>query len=760
MLLASVITLTNVGAQPAPLTGTDGMALRAKMPARSLARFRNHHALVADGKGQSDRAQLRSSDIQYPFSLQGEAVMVEVLLRLAPGTSAADVISDGTVLVSVGSIVGARVPASSVSGLALDPRVRAIELPSLVQSPRTNASVAEIRADQVHAGTNGLPPTTGQGVILGVIDTGLDVTHPDFSGDAGSRVLYLWDISDPDASQTPDYLPYGREYSKADIDANPAGIGQKDINGHGTHVAGAAAGNGRGNAALRGVAPDADLIIVKGVRGSDPNAGFSELDVIAGCEYIFNRAALAGKPAVVNLSLGSAMTGSHDGTTLYEEALSSLTGQGRIIVAAAGNDGERMIHAGSTISEWTNPEFLFAAENVCLTNPGFCPGTPGYALSYADIWYTQGAIDGMAIAAYAVSPQGLTLTALVPLTLGQTYTAAPIVKEDGTPLAFLDFVSSPDPQSNGDGNMYVSLSNNGEPSVDPSSLLWSFTFSGAGDGRVDLWGSQPMPDIGVQVPIQVGTGAVHGDHSVMISTPAAGKSIISVGSYVTKNSWTGLDGTTTRETALGSLSSFSSNGPTRDGRIAPFISAPGEMIFAARTSTAADNMTANIPANVLEGGRYVGMQGTSMASPHVAGVVALMLQARPNLSAVQVGEILAATARHDAFNPVPDNGFGIGKVDALAAVQGAVTSVADHDVLVDGTRLSPNPVVATFAYRPRWTSSSFRVIGVDGTRHDVPSRPGADGSVIVETSTLAPGTYLLQEWSTQGVQATPFVRLR
>src|SRR5690606_930057 len=157
---------------------------------------------------------------------------------------------------------------------------------------------------------------------------------------------------------------------------------------------------------------------------------------------------------------------------------------------------------------------------------------------------------------------------------------------------------------------------------------------------------------------------------------------IAVGSYVTGNAWTDIDGSQRQwqnpnpdhnpqggnvVPTIGQHSYFSSKGPLRDGRTAPDIAAPRELIFSAMSShlTANDGCDRALPRN---GGSYLGMHGTSMATPHATGVVALMLEADPTLDAAKVRQILSETARADAHTgTLPNNKSGAGKIDAQAA---------------------------------------------------------------------------------------------
>src|SRR5690606_36571184 len=273
-------------------------------------------------------------------------------------------------------VVSARIPLDALPALAADPALRRIEAAAALRpigftdletfvrahgapaaaarrpSPFHLASAAvlandicasEARVERLRQRSGDrFVGLAGHGVIIGVYDTGLDLSHPDFrNDDGGTRVLYAWDQSaesgTPPGQVGADVFDYGNECRADAIDAGACPM--VDAVGHGTHVAGTAAGTGaatgNGRPAYRytGVAPAADLIIVKGGDGS-----FSTDRAVDGVAYIFARAAELGRPAVVVLSL-TTQTGPHDGSTAFEQALDSLAGPGRIIVAAAGNGG-------------------------------------------------------------------------------------------------------------------------------------------------------------------------------------------------------------------------------------------------------------------------------------------------------------------------------------------------------------------------------------------------------------------------------------
>ena len=224
--------------------------------------------------------------------------------------------------------------------------------PVLDQSAKLNGTIAYREA----LAASGSPLTgTGKGVVVGVIDTGLDVTHPDFLDASGkTRVAWLIDMSQPALKKHPDVekefgctdamQTHCAVFEKADIDAtlgNPFALPPRDKVGHGTHVASIAAGNGGGGASARfvGGAPEATLIIANVTQG--PIESVADADIATGARFIFDRADLLGMPAVVNLSLGGDF-GPHDGTTPLEKALAAMVGPdhpGHAIIVAAGNSG-------------------------------------------------------------------------------------------------------------------------------------------------------------------------------------------------------------------------------------------------------------------------------------------------------------------------------------------------------------------------------------------------------------------------------------
>lgn len=480
--------------------------------------------------------------------------------------------------------------------------------------------------------------THGQGVVVGLVDTGLDVTHPDFRTAANvSRV-----VSFLNQNTTPPTI------------TNPSagGAAPGDPQYHGTHVMGTAAGNGRASASpvYMGVAPAATLVAVA--------TSFYDTDIADGVAHVFDVAGQLGMPAVVNLSLGG-HAGPHDGTDPFDRAMDELSGPGRIIVAAAGNEGGDPIHTSGTIS------VASATAGGAQTVVYSCTG--GSTLSIFDLYHD--------------SPAGIRVW----LKRGSTPASGPFnpgssVTDNSTYL--VDNASGGlDPESgkshveirtagcSGGWTVYVAKLAAGDP--DTSFHMWNWystNRSTAISGTVGTFRRNPEATIG---------------------SPATAFRTIAVGAYLTKTGGT-ADG-------VGNLAGFSSRGPMVDGRSLD-VAAPGSIIRAARSATATTGT-----------GLYLNLQGTSMATPHVAGLVALLLQRDPMLTPEAARSILIETSRRGggmlpAIGSLPSHDWGYGKVTAepaLAMAAAHLPSLAAAQLAPAGAGAGTTLVALGGGYTPR-----------------------------------------------------------
>jgi subtilisin family serine protease len=571
---------------------------------------------------------------------------VEVIVR-GTGAESAVRMAGGEIGSRLGPVMTARIPIDQVYRVSDSPGVQYVEA-SATMRPLLDTSLVDIGADQLHGGAYNL---SGAGVLVAVYDSGIDFTHEDFQNtDGTTRIVAIWDQTV--SGTPPSGFGYGASWTESQINSelsSPTGaITQQDITGHGTHVAGIAVGNGQatggGQPADRhvGVAPNADILIIKGGDGS-----FQSSRVLDGLSYANGVANSRGQPLVVNLSLGG-HSGPHDGQSSYEIGIDNATGAGRVICVAAGNSGDDSVHEQVTLSGG-NP-----TDTVLINVPAFTPETGAdNDLVAMDIWYDTATDVGVTVQAPGGSIYG-------PWNFGDGLPSGTSVNQaEGSVLA-----------ANGAGgggldNRIILEIRDEIAAQAPAPGNWTVTFnlnSGTG-ATVDLWiyetafGPTDLPGT------VVGATA---DYSV--ASPGTADKPITVGGYVTKWQWTsaaGLVGYVGTD-RTGDYALFTSWGPTRDGRTKPEFAAPGQGIMSA---TSLDMTTA--PASNTQDPDLVHhiSQGTSQAAPHVTGTVALMLQTDATLTNDQIKGHLIASARTDAFTgAVPNNAWGNGKLDAKGAV--------------------------------------------------------------------------------------------
>jgi subtilisin family serine protease len=551
------------------------------------------------------------------------------------------------------TIATAKISFTQIEGLSLMAAVEMIEAASVCR-PALDVSIPEIGADAVWQGFGG--GYRGAGVIVGIADSGIDWSHSDFINSNGtSRILYLWDQTD-NKGPHPSGTTYGTMYTQAQInnelDGIPAGVvKEKDINGHGTHVAGIAAGNGRatGNGKpsewYKGVAPESDLIIVK--SGDD---SFMSSHILDGIEFIFTKAKELNRPAAVNISLGS-QSGPHDGTSGFEQGIDDLLWEkGRAVVVAAGNNGDEGIHFQNTFTTLFQDSRGETAFQFNLNEAG----VSDYV--YFDLWYPPLANLSISV----VTPSNVS-KGPVPSGSRQEWRTS-----EGS-IVVINATSGTN-ASNGDREVAIQLSDtyvNGNKNDDMAKGTWKIVMTGR-VGRIDGW----LYGSSVDARITSET-----DYSTLLIEPANSRRVIAVAAYASRASWPSLyaDSWGPGAMTLGNLCDFSSPGPTRANSLnsnpngKPELSAPGEYILSSMSS-----QMESLPDDRWRAsdGKHIAFRGTSMAAPHVTGLAALMFQANPQASVSEIRARLIETARHDGFTGLGWNkSYGYGKADAYNAVK-------------------------------------------------------------------------------------------
>lgn len=642
-------------------------------------------------------------------------------------------------LASQGDISIAMIPLSRLDGLSACREVRRIEASRSCQLTMDTTRQV-VNAMPVYEG-RALPQAyTGQGVVLGLMDVGFDLTHPTFlSADGhGTRIRRFWDMLSPDTVGS--RLPVGRDFVTSEAIAAVQRATDGLTETHGTHTLGIAAGAGYGSP-YQGMAPGSDICLVANAVSSDTlyidEADYdkytSATDAL-GFKYIFDYADSLGLPCVISFSEGFRPSFTAD-DYLFGEFVEGLLGPGHILVTSAGNESYNPKYLCHEQGGPAAGAFLSAGDLRVATCFLRTRGNARLSVMLSP-QAAAGPTDSLSFSTFAIS--GVSTDSVC-------YSQSCRLDGNGYYMEVYKYPSAYDPS---DTICYVQLL--AERSLAESCRM-AYVISG---DACELWASQALDNQAPWADAQIRSNVLQ---------PGCLRRVITVGSTVHRTGFTNYLGEYrdfSRNGSGGRRSAYSSVGPTFQGLTKPDVCAPGDNIVSAYSSfylehnPTAGDLRSDVAHFDYQGRRYAwnSNAGTSMACPVVAGAIALWLQARPDLSPEDVVQLFEATCRRPEPDlAYPNNEYGYGEIDVyrgLLALLGidAVRDISLHQPADVRFALDPDGSLRlTFADAAAVKPTRLKLFDLSGRLvYTAPLAPDASATVTVALPPLPPAVYVVQ----------------
>ena len=621
-----------------------------KMSVATQAFLDNRSAFPTEAKRHAAISQVRGQE------------MVDVFITLHNSRNTSRITALGGVIgARFTGLVTAQVPVAKLQAIAALDEVEQVSIAEMMESnvdtTRSVTSVNYVAEGLQH----GLPANyDGKGVVFGIIDSGIDFNHAAFQDSLGNtRIKCVYMPADNSGTKVTidgTVLP-GSEFDSTRIASLTTDLASS---AHGSHTAFIGAGSHCGQ--YSGMAPGADIVMC--ALGGKKN----DVNIANSLKYITQYAKRVGKPCVISISLGTKQ-GPHDGTSKLCKIYEEMGKSDAVICLSAGNLGSyrRYIH------------HKFSGMNTA-TNPNigsYVTGTQaGYTANFAiDTWSRSRSAVG--IKYLLIDPDDNSIFYETGIMKAYTYHyIGPGMESKRGYNAFLSQYFS------GKIGVWVTTESNGhietysEVSLKPlrsdvKAYKMAVQFYGADGVEFDSWVTS---ENAYSWHPQVGDYKfVNGSDSCSMNDNVTGKNTISVGNYVGRNRYMSLSGKEMYNSIYpeGSIYVQSSYGIAPNGESYPFVAAPGYFVVSAYNGynylAKPSTNTAYSKENPTTGRTdYWGsMSGTSMSTPTVAGIVALWLQANPQLKVDDVKEIIRKSAYVDDDVRKAPLQFGAGKINAL-----------------------------------------------------------------------------------------------
>lgn len=617
--------------------------------------------------------------------------------------------------------VTANVPLDAIEAVAALKNVTRVavsrRLKQKTYRARVLTNVDDVLTNSADAQAAGLMQAyNGSNVVIGIIDTGIDFSHQMFSGRIKKKYVF-----NTDSEKVEEYTGTSAYYTDET---------------HGTHTSSVAGGSNYSatayvyttsttystvnNASFGGMAPGCDLVLC------DLGEELSDANMAECMQKIADYAESVGKPYVISLSLGGHF-GPHDGTGDFADVCAQYTGPGKIIVFAAGNDGEDGIFHSKQATSASPAQTILSSQT-----------RSSYSMDYgAMITYARTPNVELAAKYYVVN----TSTNQILWTSDEVNTEWGFVDENDNIVLYGREISVNDVGADGTtplSNYFTAYNNNSDSygyvvcymEQDEHNDKWNietilyYLVPRSNNYRIgvsiypkeagqtcyiDSWPVAYL-DFASSTATVNGTNFTAGTNNCSISDEGTFPSVISVGAYCSSVYWRAGTNYASNQQWSGNgsyldvckFSSYQREGYGPLGTKLPTITAPGEVILAAYNTSYTAESTAYYAYGT---NRVLGaMSGTSQAAPCAAGITALWLQVKPDLTPAQVKNIMAETAiKDDYVNGTYSYMFGQGKIDALAGIQ----YLLDND-----PHITVNPQSVDFNIKPGETET--KTLSVSG----------------------------------------------
>ncbi|MBQ7691124.1 MAG: S8 family serine peptidase [Muribaculaceae bacterium] len=559
-----------------------------------------------------------------------------------------------TVEARFGTMATARMRREVLSRLAGLPGLRRVALAQPLELTNDSARL-EGHVDAIHLGEELPQAYKGRGVIIGLIDSGVDFNHINFLDRQGrnriSRVYMPQDTTGTPPVLDGDTLPGSHYDTQAQIAALTTDTPKM---WHGSHTLGTAAGS-RTQHGYQGVAPEAELVVC-----AMPT--LYDTDIANAIRYIMDYAQSVRLPVVVSMSFAS-QEGAHNGTSPLCRLFDQLSGPGRIFLISAGNSARQRVYLEHRFKDARTDTLRTYFDNYNASSK--------YS-GYVSLWSANAV--GHRLALTLVDRTSRRQLAAVPLMPGT----------DDLATCCLDSISELAPYFTGEAASVSLLDDNGQFhsvfEIDATPLAgdrYRLGLQVVADSAslMRAWSSGVIMINDAGVP-----GYTAASRVSTINDLATGDQAISVGAYCTRATVPTADGgtRTVARSTPGDIAYFSSYGPDARGIARPEVCAPGMALVSSGSRFYADWSAASLIDE--DGGvqyPYFAMSGTSMSTPFTAGTVALWLQANPHLTPGDVRQVLQNTAVRDSCVTANPHIWGFGKLDAQAGLR----YVLEHYVL-------------------------------------------------------------------------------